>query len=94
MIQKHIYILTADNPLKDITGILQKVPGWLTPVGVALAVVMVAIAAIMMQTGQEGMSKGKKMLIGALIGLAVLLAAGTIVTVISQAAGGPAPSLT
>ena len=64
---------------------LNQIPGWLQKVGIPIAVIMIAAAAILMMTGQQGGARAKQMLGYVLIGLAVLFLAASIVSTVQSA---------
>lgn len=72
--------------MDKVLAFLDQVPSWLQPIGAAVGIISIIAAGILMSTGSDGAQKGKKMIGYALMGVAVVFLASSIVMTIRGAA--------
>lgn len=87
MITKTLTFLAANtasgnDPATATTSIIEKFITWATDVGWVIAILCLVLAAICFMLGQESMQKGKKWIIGILIGVALLMIAPSVIVAI------------
>jgi type IV secretory pathway VirB2 component (pilin) len=74
--------------MTKITTFLNQIPGWMQPIGYALAIAMFCFSGLLMMTGQEGSAKAKKWVAYICMGIGILFLAADIATSLRSAAGG------
>lgn len=79
-------VLFQSTPLSmtKVTTFIDKIPGWIQPIGYSLAGVFAICAFIQNMTGTEGSSKAKKWLANILFGLCGIFLAGSILLTIKS----------
>lgn len=91
--------LTQKNPLSSLSfsRIFCTAANWLITIGLTLAVIFVGYAGVVLVTSrgeEEKRTKGKKILEGAIIGLALLLLAKTVIIIVLTFLGKSATAMT
>lgn len=85
--------VVLENPLKDNTveGVIQRVGGFLFWIGISVAVIVILIAGINFITSEgepEKVNKAQRMILYAVIGIAIMILANGIISLVRNTLGG------